>query len=73
MYRNIDIAMDDAWIGVGQVSDTGIIYDCCAILGGTPERSEEAYRAIEADIRETKSTTGEVYLGAHKYQWWLRD
>lgn len=76
---DISISANGIWAGDGKYDHrdngqtvTGSIRDCSAILGGTQDKAEEIYEAIEDAITEMDSPNdGKLEIDGVIYDWTL--
>lgn len=81
---DISISADDVWAGDGTYDHTigvnaegketvsGAIRDCAAVLGGSQDKADEIYAAIEDAISEMDSPDdGEIDVDGVTYDWSL--
>lgn len=75
----ISIFADNIWAGDGKYNDrstdtksAGYISDCDAVLGGSQEKAEEVYDAIEGEITDMDAPDdGEIENDGVIYSWQL--
>lgn len=83
---DISISADNIWAGdgiydhrtgeneEGKATISGSIRDCAAILGGSQEKAEEIYEAIEDAITDMDSPEdGEITVDGITYGWTLTE